>query len=541
MASQGNTSSISHSSFLLGQIPKLSDTNRVDWLLGLKTYLKGRRLWKHLDRDTSLSEDDAKDLDKVEQLECERATVLEVIRSTISPTRLPIIRGIEDPKRAYEILIDRVSQDDGLEVASLIAKVATIRYNGSDPVSSFLDGINDLHTQLAEATSDDPDLKISDKLLAVFLLLSFPGDQFVTICDQLFGELKTLTTAKVVSRMKTKSALNQVDESVTAMAAVARPSANFNSRSITPRTDKSAGAPCYLKEHWAYPHTNGVCSKQQHRKGGPPQRSNPNSHTSNPANFSDAEKVKRFNQMAAAGIIGFNSEAQPSCTNDQNSSNTNPPVSQPPQSTPSADCQYATSYNVVADESPVEPLVKLSTQYPTPSATHKPTLADTACNRHMFGDALMLDNIHDIDPVSIKVANDDESSRIIATKMGTARLYAFGIDGTPTFIDIPNILYSPSLPANLISITQLYDSGYKTVDPHYGSKNNDLNLYYSNSRVILPAYEDEGPGGFWRFFHYSEPRACSTISSPSSATDLWHLRFGHLNKRSTHDIMESVL
>lgn len=221
MTSQLNTSSISHSSFLLGQIPKLTDTNKVDWLLGLKTYLRGRRLWKHIDCDTSLSEEDSKDVDKVEQLECERATVLEVIRSTVSPTRLPIIRGIEDPKRAYEVLIERVSQDDGLEVAALIAKVATIRYNGSDTVSSFLDGINDLHTQLAEATADDMDLKISDKLLAVFLLLSFPGDQFVTIRDQLFGDLKGLSTAKVVSRLRTKSALNSVDESVIAMAASA--------------------------------------------------------------------------------------------------------------------------------------------------------------------------------------------------------------------------------------------------------------------------------------------------------------------------------
>lgn len=127
MSLQANTSSISHSSFLLGQIPKLSDTNKVDWLLGLKTYLRGRRLWKHVDRDTSLSEEDAKDIDKVEQLECERPTVLEVIRSTVSPTRLPIIRGIEDPRRAYQILVERVSQDDGLEVAALIAKVATVR------------------------------------------------------------------------------------------------------------------------------------------------------------------------------------------------------------------------------------------------------------------------------------------------------------------------------------------------------------------------------------------------------------------------------
>lgn len=58
----------------------------------------------------------------------------------------------------------------------------------------------------------------------------------------------------------------------------------------------------------------------------------------------------------------------------------------------------------------------------------------------MFGDAMLLDNIHDIEPVSIKVANTDESSRIVATKMGTARLHAYGIDWTPTYVDVANIL-----------------------------------------------------------------------------------------------------
>lgn len=51
---------------------------------------------------------------------------------------------------------------------TLIARVATIRYTGSEKVTSFLDTVNDLHTKLAEATAEDDDLKISDKLLAVF-------------------------------------------------------------------------------------------------------------------------------------------------------------------------------------------------------------------------------------------------------------------------------------------------------------------------------------------------------------------------------------
>lgn len=237
-------SSTSHSSLLLGAIPKLNDSNKIDWKIGIKTYLRSRRLWKYVERDIVLSDEDLKNPDKVEDLETERAGVLEIIRATVQPTRLPLIRGIEDPKQAYDLLLEQVSQDDGLEVASLIAKVAKTRYTGSETVSSYLDGINDLHTQLAEATSDNPELKISDKLLAVFLLLSFPGDQFGTIRDQLFGDLKSLSTSKVISRLRTKSALSSVDEVTIAMQAITKPS----SQSSAPlfRSDRSPSAPCYL-------------------------------------------------------------------------------------------------------------------------------------------------------------------------------------------------------------------------------------------------------------------------------------------------------
>lgn len=111
------SSSVSHLSLLLGSIPKLTDNNKVDWNLGLKTYLKGRKLWKHFSRDTSNSSEDLKDFDKVEQPKCEQETTLKVIRATIPPTRLPAITGIEGPKISYELLFAHVSQDDGLEVA----------------------------------------------------------------------------------------------------------------------------------------------------------------------------------------------------------------------------------------------------------------------------------------------------------------------------------------------------------------------------------------------------------------------------------------
>lgn len=72
--------------------------------------------------------------------------------------------------------------------------------------------------------------------------------------------------------------------------------------------------------------------------------------------------------------------------------------------------------------------------YPSLTATHKPTLADTACNRHMFGDAIMLNEIHEVNPVWIKVANNDSSSRIMATQMGTTQPHALILMGPPLLL-----------------------------------------------------------------------------------------------------------
>lgn len=263
----------------------------MDWILGLKTYLKTRRLWKHIATDTSLTESDLKDSDPAEQIESEQAGVLEIIRATVPPTRLPVIRGIEDPKKAYDTLVTEVSQDDGLEVAALIAKVATIQYSGSETATTFLEGINDLHTQLAEATAKDDYLRISNKLLAVFLLLSFPGDQFSTIRDQLFGDLKNLTTTKVTSCLRTKSTLTSVDDTAIAMATTAQATRSAVPRTVAPCTDKSATAPCVLREHWQYPQTNGVCSKQ-HRENAITCPPVPQSTSHSSPTVSDTEKIR---------------------------------------------------------------------------------------------------------------------------------------------------------------------------------------------------------------------------------------------------------
>lgn len=229
----------------------------------------------------------------------------------------------------------------------------------------------------------------------------------------------------------TKSALSSVDEAPIAMAVSAKPTFNHQGRTVEPRTDKSPNAPCVLKEHWLYPHTNGVCLKQ--RRLAAERQPTPQSN-SLINQLSNEEKIKRYNRLAAAGVIGYNTDI-PQTNNTVPTAPVSVATSDPP-----ANCQFATSYNTTVNHPSKEGALTVVAEYPPASSTHKPTLADTACNRHMYGDALLLDDMREVPPVWINVANNNKSSRIMANHMGTARLHAFAPDGSPSCVEIHNVL-----------------------------------------------------------------------------------------------------
>ena len=195
-----------------------------------------------------------------------------------------------------------------------------------------------------------------------------------------------------------------------------------------------------------------------------------------------------------------------------------------PTSAPDPLCQFATSYNAFAfdltstsnTDDYADVMLSVSNLYPPPQPLNglKPTFADTACNRHMYGDVLLIEDLHAIPAVWIRVANEAESSRLCATQMGTVHLDGIGTGRQSHPDQNTQCPVFPALPANLISISALYNSGYRVVDPHYGRKQSDMNMYFANDSHIIPAYKDESGDGFCRFFHYTESRACSTTSNP---------------------------
>lgn len=125
--------------------------------------------------------------------------------------------------------------------------------------------------------------------------------------------------------------------------------------------------------------------------------------------------------------------------------------------------------------------------------------------------------------------------------MGKVNLKGFNRDGSTTTVKLHNVLLAPALPANLISVSALYSSGFRTVDPHYGRKTSDQSLYYSNDVITIPAHKEVSNSGFWKFHHAPTTSAYSASVPEKSDTDLWHLRFGHLNNRSTASILQSMM
>lgn len=264
---------------------------------------------------------------------------------------------------------------------------------------------------------------------------------------------------------RTKLTLSSVDNTPIVLNTMAQPKVGSAAPSSKPyRLDKSPSAPCVLKEHWQYSHTNGECARQQHLSSAKHPSNSIGTKHHPPVFLSKDERARRFGQLIAMRTMSFNTEVVNQGTTNaapQSSVNASPSVQEP-------DCHFATSFNVMVID-PIEEEavnISLSTSYNCESMT-KPTYADSACNRHMYGDSLLLDDFHDIEPISIRVANNNVSSRIVARQMGTAKICGFDTNGNQTIVNIPHVLYTPSLPANLILVSALYNLGFTLTGTHH--------------------------------------------------------------------------
>ena len=79
-------------------------------------------------------------------------------------------------------------------------------------------------------------------------------------------------------------------------------------------------------------------------------------------------------------------------------------------------------------------------------------LLDTACFNHLFNSKRWFIEYEDIDPLSIGASNGGTGAAI---GKGTVRVPLLLPDGSVNILEMPNTMYQPATPCNLISAGQL--------------------------------------------------------------------------------------
>lgn len=196
--SSNNVSVSSFNVSALKEIPKLLSGNLVSWKQGLKIHLKMNGLFGFIEREqhrpTSVPECDAFDM--------RQAAVLHAIRSTIDDVNRASIDSMDNPKIAYDALVVQHGSDDGFTAANTLTELFSTTYNPASSMNKYLAKIQDLHSRVQDLTSNNPDLKISNKLFAVVLVNSLPRLTYGTVVQQLLANIKTLTMSQVTACLR---------------------------------------------------------------------------------------------------------------------------------------------------------------------------------------------------------------------------------------------------------------------------------------------------------------------------------------------------
>lgn len=161
-----------------------------------------------------------------------------------------------------------------------------------------------------------------------------------------------------------------------------------------------------------------------------------------------------------------------------------------------------------------------------PQSLDKLTL-DTAATSNMFGNESLLRDVHPSTPSEIGMASKTDS--IIAKHRGLFKL------GRLTLHDV---LYSPKLSVNLISVGYLYDAGYtiqwsKTM----------ATVFNSDGEAVITFFRDPHESQLWQTTVRSSTSerafAASSLTKTAFAT-LWHRRLGHLHPAGVLHYLKSI-
>lgn len=450
------------------RIVKLRKGTMLTWKSQLLTYLTARDLDHYVTDEIK----EPKDVTELRTYRRNRARVMEAIQATIEIDDYNSI-STTNPKEAFDSLIKDHGSQSGLLTAGVIAQISSLKLLPGASLDEFLAKVQSLHKELDSYVSEDPELRISSKILAVFLLNGLPIS-FDNIVQAFLNQMKTLNVSEAKIRLRMESA--RASDLLTATSLTVRvnnPSKSSNRRGIP--IGPGPNDACNYPGHDRMFHTNSKCRTQH-----------PELTKDDPEGLTIAQKAKKWEELQRTS-----------------SANT---VTTP---TPVVSTEATVAATTVDNFTPFDAF-----GYATAHSSSDNILLDTACSRHMVGNWKLFVSLKRIDAVPISGAFEGANS---ANFIGSVVIPGCQGDKQVNVI-IDGVLYCPSLKANLLSIGQLGDGGCS-----FDGDDKMLTVKGLPGGTSITGIRS-GTGLYTIQVSPQIPESCHLATA-----DIWHSRLGHLN------------
>ncbi|KAG0145582.1 hypothetical protein CROQUDRAFT_705459 [Cronartium quercuum f. sp. fusiforme G11] len=182
----------------------------IRWKRHLLNHLTARELDQYILEIVPIPEET--DIEAGHKYRREQARVMEIIENSVDSENQQWISITSDPKVVYEELCTQHGSSDGILTASIISQITAARLQPGQTLSNFLNHIQGLHNTYFDYVSNDPEMKISSKVLAIFLLNSLP-DRYDSITQHFLSNLSSLKCSDVFTRLRMEASRTSGPES----------------------------------------------------------------------------------------------------------------------------------------------------------------------------------------------------------------------------------------------------------------------------------------------------------------------------------------
>lgn len=202
------------------QLPILKQGTFPMWEMGIQNLFEAKQLDHLLLPDSVIPSGKDATKEEIADYREKRGRAMTFILGSLDDVNKARITRGDTPYTAYTKLCKHHGSNEGILTASVIAEITSIRM-GSDSLSQFLTKIHLLHQNFAIYTSDDEDLKLSSKMLGLFLLNSL-SSTYAVFKTQALKQIKTLKVEDLLAELDILASAEKSDENqkdTTALAA----------------------------------------------------------------------------------------------------------------------------------------------------------------------------------------------------------------------------------------------------------------------------------------------------------------------------------